>query len=39
MPLLHELFRGTINSTVVHPREVIKMTLKHNTAAAILVVL
>ncbi len=34
---LHELFRGTINSAVVHPREVVKLALKHNAAAAILV--
>lgn len=34
---LHELFRGTINSAVVHPREVVKLALQHNAAAAILV--
>lgn len=33
---LHELFRGTINSAVVHPREVVKLALQHNAAAAIL---
>lgn len=33
----HEtLFRGTINSITVHPREVVKAGLKHNAAAAIL---
>ncbi|CAM5554214.1 DNA repair protein RadC OS=Eoetvoesiella caeni OX=645616 GN=DFR37_111129 PE=4 SV=1 [Eoetvoesiella caeni] len=31
---LHELFRGTINSAVVHPREVVKLALQHNAAAA-----
>lgn len=34
---LHELFRGTINSAVVHPREVVKLALEHNAAAAILI--
>lgn len=29
------LFRGTINHTEVHPREVVKSALKHNAAAAI----
>jgi len=33
---LHELFRGTINSAVVHPREVVKLALQHNAAAMIL---
>ncbi len=32
-----EMFRGTINSAVVHPREVVKLALQHNAAAAILV--
>ncbi|MDY3572541.1 JAB domain-containing protein, partial [Enterobacter hormaechei] len=33
----HEtLFKGTINSTQVHPREVVKSGLRHNAAAAIL---
>ncbi|MCT4710734.1 DNA repair protein RadC [Enterobacteriaceae bacterium H11S18] len=33
----HEtLFKGTINSTLVHPREVVKPGLRHNSAAAIL---
>jgi len=31
------LFRGTLNTVSVHPREVIKLVLKHNAAAAILV--
>ena len=37
--LLHRetLFRGTLNTVSVHPREVIKLVLKHNAAAAILV--
>jgi DNA repair protein RadC len=30
-----ELFRGTIDGASVHPREVVKMALKHNSAAAI----
>lgn len=30
------LFRGTINSITVHPREVVKAGLKHNAAAAAL---
>lgn len=37
--LLHKeiLFRGTLNSVSVHPREVIKRVSKHNAAAIILV--
>jgi DNA repair protein RadC len=37
--LLHRetLFKGTLNTVSVHPREVIKRVLKHNAAAAILV--
>lgn len=37
--LLHRetLFRGTLNTVSVHPREVIKRVLQHNAAAAILV--
>jgi DNA repair protein RadC len=37
--LLHRetLFRGSLNTVSVHPREVIKLVLKHNAAAAILV--
>lgn len=31
-----ELFRGTINSASVHPREVLKRVLQHNAAAVIL---
>lgn len=31
-----ELFHGTINSSVVHPREVVKCALKHNAAAIII---
>lgn len=32
----HELFRGTIDSTSVYPREVAKLALEHNAAAVIL---
>lgn len=32
-----ELFQGTINGASVHPREVVRKTLKHNAAALILV--
>jgi len=32
-----ELFRGTLNGTVVYPREVVRRALAHNAAAAILV--
>ncbi|RRQ22170.1 RadC family protein [Thiohalobacter thiocyanaticus] len=31
-----ELFRGTLNSAAVHPREVVKAALAHNAAAVIL---
>ena len=31
-----ELFRGTIDGTSVHPREVVKSALKHNAAACVL---
>ncbi|HEJ7994483.1 TPA: DNA repair protein RadC [Serratia liquefaciens] len=35
--LAHEtLFTGSINSTEVHPREIVKLALKHNAAAVIL---
>ncbi|MBI6180523.1 DNA repair protein RadC [Serratia proteamaculans] len=35
--LAHEtLFGGSINSTEVHPREIVKAALKHNAAAVIL---
>lgn len=30
------LFKGTINSTEVHPREVVKAALRHNSAAVLL---
>jgi len=30
------LFRGTIDSTQVHPREVVKSALRHNAAAVVL---
>ena len=33
---VEDLFRGTINSASVHPREVVKATLKHNAAAVVL---
>lgn len=32
-----ELLRGTLDSASVYPREVVKLCLKHNAAAAILV--
>jgi len=31
-----DLFRGTISSASVHPREVVKATLRHNAAAVVL---
>ena len=31
-----EMFRGTLSSTVVHPREIVKAALKHDAAAVIL---
>ncbi|MBH2984135.1 DNA repair protein RadC [Serratia marcescens] len=35
--LAHEtLFTGSINSTEVHPREIVKAALKHNAAAVLL---
>ncbi|QJW56509.1 hypothetical protein HL670_03405 [Serratia plymuthica] len=35
--LTHEtLFTGSINSTEVHPREIVKSALKHNAAAVLL---
>ncbi|WP_145584116.1 RadC family protein [Yersinia intermedia] len=30
------LFSGTINSTTVHPRELVKSAMKHNAASAVL---
>lgn len=33
---VHELFRGTINGSLVHPREVFKPAILHNAAAIIL---
>lgn len=33
----HELFRGTLDEASVHPREVVKLVLKHNAAAVVLV--
>lgn len=30
------LFTGTINSTTVHPRELVKSAMKHNAASAVL---
>jgi len=33
---VEDLFRGTISSASVHPREVVKATLKHNAAAVVL---
>ena len=37
--LLHRemLFRGSLNTVSIHPREVIKRVLRHNAAAVILV--
>lgn len=32
----HELFRGTIDSASVYPREVVKLALEHNAAAMII---
>ncbi|HAT7578915.1 DNA repair protein RadC [Enterobacter hormaechei] len=35
--IAHEtLFKGTINSTTVHPRELVKSAMKHNAASAVL---
>jgi DNA repair protein RadC len=31
-----ELFRGTLTQTSVHPREVVKLALRHNAAGVIL---
>ncbi len=33
----HEVFRGTLDAACVYPREVVKIALEHNAAAAILV--
>jgi DNA repair protein RadC len=33
---VEDLFRGTISSASVHPREVVKSTLRHNAAAVVL---
>jgi DNA repair protein RadC len=33
--VFEELFRGTIDGTSVHPREVVKRALAHNAAAVI----
>lgn len=35
--VFHELFRGTLDGASVYPREVVKVVLAHNAAAAILV--
>ena len=35
--VFHELFRGTLDSASVYPREVVKAALEHNAAAAVLV--
>ncbi|MCT8165476.1 MULTISPECIES: RadC family protein [unclassified Pseudomonas] len=35
--VFHELFRGTLDSTSVYPREVVKAALEHNAAATVLV--
>ncbi len=34
--IAEELFRGTLTQTSVHPREVVKLALRHNAAAALL---
>lgn len=35
--IAHEtLFKGTINSTTVHPRELVKSAMRHNAASAVL---
>jgi DNA repair protein RadC len=31
-----EMFRGTIDGASVHPREVVKTALRHNSAAVVL---
>ncbi|MBU0967574.1 MAG: DNA repair protein, partial [Proteobacteria bacterium] len=31
-----EMFRGSVNSATVHPREVVKEALRHNAAAVIM---
>jgi len=36
MLAFEELFTGTINSTEVHPREIVRRALAHNAAAVIL---
>lgn len=36
MIAFEEMFRGTINGSSVHPREVVKAALKHNASAIIL---
>jgi len=36
MIAFEELFRGTLDGASVHPREVVKATLRHNAAALIL---
>lgn len=33
----HELFRGTLDSASVYPREIVKTALQHNAAAMVLV--
>lgn len=35
--VFNELFRGTLDSTRVYPREVVKAALEHNAAATVLV--
>ena len=35
--MAEELFKGTLTQTSVYPREVVKASLKHNTAAVIFV--
>ena len=35
--VFHELFRGTLDSANVYPREVVKTALEHNAAATVLV--
>ncbi|HCF7328969.1 TPA: DNA repair protein RadC [Pseudomonas aeruginosa] len=35
--VFHELFQGTLDGASVYPREVVKVALSHNAAAAVLV--
>lgn len=37
MIAFHEMFRGTLDGASVYPREIVKVALKHNAAAMVLV--